>query len=678
MSDKFINDVEDFLIQLCEDALRSNPPRDSFDMYQAELANALEQRNFSNKNFSAIIDTIDQLDRNDSRDFPPFEGPDFEANIEEIFDTFTAALIYRSRDAMDRLDDDDYDLVDKLMRTPLGRTLSDSPRGQGRSYGGRSVGRRDDRRREPERGRQAVRSGFGSMGDSRRDDRGRDDRGRDSRSTRSRTESSISRVRSASTRPNVGIAAIAQSRINAEDRMEEARNKGVNHQPPVHSRTRSGEVDRHDTRVDETQSVESKQVIYEEGVLNPKGYVVPDRQGIDYTKPNPHESFWMDDKHYEVSHKSTRIPSGGPKDRMLELHDIRKYIQYLVLHLDGTVTQELIPVTDENRYVNHSLFNDPKVADSYYRKPVRLRRDRNATEEVEDTVESTVINPEAVNASCVVDEVNLDYQSDSMLGNKSPIVVDGTDAQIFAARAIVEKYEDKSDYLGASKRSAFSTYISRRPLFLPDVEQAEIVRKWFHTSTLSTLADEMRRSQEKIEPGTFETIGSWIAESIIDNLNNACNTPLKSMTFPTDWENLVGHLKKTYGDEGASQALARINPVITETLAYLDDTNLGIFEDLDADKELVDRIAMFITHTGIVATKYSLDDLGIGESLDDFKPLLVTQSDQSVFVRFVRTVESANTELPLSRIIISTACGRKVRVRRWGNNTDTIVIHRIK
>ncbi len=642
--------IAEELIEVCEAALDSRPPRDTFDEYRAKLAEKLSDRNYSTSAFTGVIDMILTIDEAQKRGFPSFEHDrDIPKGVAEVFDVYVASLVAGSTSILDAFDDQDYNLVLDLMDTPLGQEIAAGSRRGGRSRGGRS---------EP------ARRGFSGYSDRDRDERDnrgghygrdRDDRsGRGPSRIRSReTETSVARTRSNVTRPNVGVAAIASQRIQASDEAEAKRAMAEN--------TRRLAEERNSEEVVDIGSLPITKI--------------PAVQGIDYTKSNPHADFWKDDKHYQAAHISNWALTGAtPRSNLVPLYDIRTHILYYVKDVDGNVGTELIRVNDENRYVNHTLFNDPKRGSEYRRKALRLTLKADK-ETQEDTVENTIEQaPTATGASDIVSTNSLDYQSDSLLGVSNPTIVDGLDAQIFDAMTKVEKYGTDTSLV-----SAFSTYISRHPVILPDAEQAEIIHSWYECPTLSTLATEMTNSRELIEPGIFDTIGDRISAAIVDNLNNACNVSLVSMAFPKDWNALVDYLRSTYKEEGASEILLRINSVIPEALAYLSADNLSVFDDLGdmSQSPIADRIVMFIEHVGIVATKFTMDNLGIGNVLDSGKPVVTTGKDATVFLHFVRTIETA-CDLPLHRILIATACGRKIRVRRWGNTDDSIILHRIK
>lgn len=664
----FRRDVEDAIISICEDILRTRPHRDTWEELEYGVAENLAERSYGNRVMEQLVDLVVNMDADDAEVLPRFEGKDFDANIEEIYDVFTAIIGRNNKEMYEHIDDSGYNRINKLIDTDLGDYIIRELSGRGRGRGGRDDrggrGRRDSGRYQEEDrgGRRNERSRDDrdrGRGRNDRDDR-RDEPRREATRSRSRNSesSNIDRVRETTRFASSGVAAIAAQRRKLEDEAAEAEALERAKQKELVARRQAAE------------EATKEPVELEKFKVTP-----PSVQGYDFTKPFPYEDFWMDDKHYQAAVKSKWKPTGTPLEQLPRCYNINTHVMYYVRDVEGNVTQEEIPVNDENRYINHTLYNDPARAEAISaRKPVSLRFGKKPVEEG-DTLDFLDEPKPAVKGSAgdVVSVSNLNYGSESMEGTSQPPLIDSQTSQVFDCRSQLD---------GATKDDGTSTilrtYVARLPIMNSTVESAQAVKTLYNCKTLPELADRMKSLEDVIDPGVYKLVGDRVAEAIVDHTNHSFNTEMKAMSFPLHWPDFTAYILRKRDAKWAAEFTHQLARVIPDVLSYSEDIAAS-GEDIIAEdvKVAEDKVVMLIEHVGILATKFTLDDVGIGSLVDTNNALRVDVKDCETYGKFFNKIEVAYQEFPVSKVFISSNCGRLIQVRRWACVSNTFVLNKV-
>lgn len=569
------NAIADEAERVIEDRARDRDPM------RERYADILGKNRFSNRDFDNLVDMIfgafgaieREYARSDDRleDFLPIA-------VEDIVDGHFANSVLSNRRTADDLDDDTYrdmqDAVDKY---------KDLMGGRGRS----SRYSRDDRDRD--RGGR-DRGGRGGSGYSRGGDRERTS-SRDLGRERSSSGGGSWRNRSkGSTRAASGDGWTAMARETAEVNEAEAR--------------REAEVRRPASPVQAASAVRTV----------PAEPVAPSRpalEGPDYTKPRPHDSFWENGEHWVVASKSTwKVPFdfNNPLASVPKLYDVRTHVKYHVKNADGVVREEIVKVTDDNRYLAHEGLAQPERYHSTGRrntpavslsgsKPV----DEDQLNEVQDKPKVTVLR-DALGA--LPSEQFTVAEAGAPLGETLTGLVFNT--RLKMARSTPAE---------AQRLNICYRYT---PLVVSSWAQEDLVRRVFESNNLAAAANQMRDLKSQFDINLWETLNKRFSDLVLRAVRYQFqHTAVKALSFATDWEKLIGHLESNKGEGFASDFAQRTAYIIQLACAISDRADLPAFTELPKEEQV--PVVVFMDLTAVIALDGTLDSLGIGRVIYDME-----------------------------------------------------------
>ena len=617
------------------------------DQMRERYADILGKNNYSNRDFDGLIDSIfgsfDNIEREYARKDDRLE--DFlHLAVEDIVDGHFANSVLSNRRTADDLDDDTFrdmqDAVDKYKDLLGGRGRSSRYSRDDRDRGGR--GDRDGGRRE-RGGSGYSRSGSRERSSSR--DLGRErSSGGGGGSWRNRTKGSAR----AASGDGWGALAGEVAEVNeAEARREEAARR------PAASVVAASEV--------------------RSAPVTPSR---PALDGPDYTKARPHDSFWENGEHWVVASKSDwKIPFdfSNPLNSVPKLYDVRTHVKYLVKNADGVVREELVKVTDDNRYLAHEGLAHPERYHSTGRRntpAVSL----GGTKVVEEEQLNEVVDKPKVTllrdalAALPVDQFSV-AEAGAPLGETLTGLVFNTRVKMALA--------------SPAEAQRLNICYRYTPIVVTSWAQEDLVKRVFESNNLAAAANQMRELKSQFDLQLWEALNKRFSDLVLRAVRfQFQHNAVKALSFATDWEKLVGHLEATKGEGFASDFAQRTAYIIQLACAIAQRADLGAFTELPEGAEV--PCVVFMDLSAIIALDGTLDSLGIGSVITTMETgASITGSADQALAQAVRHIYGRLDAEVAScaggcRVYLSTLDGATLEVIPFAAKKENFILTAVK
>lgn len=610
------------------------------DPLRERYADILGKNGYQNRDFSALVDSMfnsfDTIEREYARSDDHIE--DFlPLAVEDIVDGHFANSVLSNRRTADDLPDDIY----REMQDAVDR-YKDLMGGRGRS----SRYSRDDRDRRDRRDRGG--SGY-SRGGSRERSSSRDlGRERSSSSGGGWRNRSKGTRRAASGDAWSAVAREATEVQEAEERrMEEVRR-------PASVRAASEVV----------------------AAVEPAAPAKPVLEGPDYTKARPHDSFWRDGEQWVVASKSGwHIPFdfNNPVASVPKMYDVRTQIKYHVKNADGVVREEIVKVTDDNRYLAHEGLAHPDRYHSTGRRNTPAVSLGGAKPQADDELndvktESTVTVLRDALGALPSDQFAVS-ENGAPLGETLTGLVFNTRVKMASAEA--------------PEQQRLNICYRYTPIVVSSWGQEELVKRVFESHNLAAAANQMRDLKSQFDIAVWETLNKRFSDLVLRAVRfQFQHNSVKALSFANDWEKLIAHLEKTKGEGFASDFAQRTAYIIQLACAIADRADLPAFTELPAEQDV--PVIVFMDLTAIVALNGTLDSLGIGKVIYDMETgVSITGAADQQLANTVRHIYSRLDNEVASfaggcRLYLSTLDGATLEIIPFAAKKENFILSVVK
>lgn len=615
--------IADYAIEYIQKKARANDLRNEYYIL-------LSENRWRTKNFSNLIDTILDSDRRIEEAFAR-EGDRWDdymtAGTEAMIDGHFASCVLDSRDVADALPNRTYDEMKDA--AAIYSRLSGQRRASSMRHG-RDDGRRDDRR--DGRSERRVERRYEGLGGNRH-------------------RSSDSKVAAGGND--------AWSIIQGAGREEEEER-----------RPREREVEREERR---PVAREEQEVPY----VKPEPEVVyqerPRFEGIDYTKARPFDEFWKDGKHYQAAHLSNWRLTGdhvNPISTTPQLYDTRAYIRYFVRDERNEITEELMPVTNESRYLAHETQARPEAVEARPRARAAVSLTAltgNKNDNEEDSTLTAVEEPKrsyplAQLISKVEYPERANFNADTgMLGC------------VFNSRAKL---------MEANQSSRVDFHLIRTPLVASSWDQLALIEEVNSSITLTQAAEKLNALKPKFDISIWNTLNRRFSDMILRSVTFQFQLPgLKGFSFANDWLKLIAWYEKKRDASESAEFARRAIYVIGAACAHMDRSEVASFmEDLwVASSENSDvPTVVFIDFVAMASIAETADDLGIGSQLSALPTgASVTNSNpelRNALSNFYRGCETRVAAPGRVRTYITTSDNYLIEVIPYATRQDNFIL----
>lgn len=398
-------------------------------------------------------------------------------------------------------------------------------------------------------------------------------------------------------------------------------------------------------------------------------------EGPDYTKADPWKEFWREGEHWQVAHHSKwKLTEAfeGKIRKGIELvpryYDINTHLKYYVMNQSGEVREELIEVTDDNKYQSHQLRS---TQDSEFRAPVRSaamslnpRNNRAPGEEpVADILDDEPV-PDLVQILSTVNE-------EQMVSDTAPaLITDSMPAAVFSSRAKMVKE-------GAPTRVELS--VMRTPVLIKDIGQVELINRIFESPSLASAALALNEFKSQFEPNLWNVLNRRITEKLqhatryafqYDGLTDAVN-------FADHFDKVIQHVARVRGQEWAAAYAMRAKYVLATACGHLSQEDLADgLSGLDTPDGI--HAVVFADYQVIVSLDYTLDQIGLGKALSQQEMgMAVTSTDHpklhAALLRVYKKLDEFYSAVQV-RVVLSTSDNRLVEIVPYSAKTSSFVL----
>lgn len=398
-------------------------------------------------------------------------------------------------------------------------------------------------------------------------------------------------------------------------------------------------------------------------------------EGPDYTKADPWKEFWREGEHWQVSHHSKwKLTEAfeGKIRKGIELvpryYDINTHLKYYVMNQSGEVREELIEVTDDNKYQAHQLRS---TQENDFKAPVRSagvslnpRANRQPGEEqVSDILDDEPV-PDLVQILASVNE-------EQMISDTAPaMITDSMAAAVFSSRAKMVKE-------GTTNRVELS--VMRTPVLIKGLDQVELINRVFEAPTLSAAQVAMNELKGQFEPNLWNILNRRITQKLqhatryafqYDGLTDAVN-------FADHFDKVIKHIGNIRGQEFAAAYAARAKYVLATACGHLNQEDLADgLSGLDSPEGI--NAVVFADYQVIVSLDYTLDQIGLGNALASQEMgFAVTSTDHpklhGSLLRVYKKLDEFYSAVQV-RVVLSTSDNRLVEIVPYSAKTSSFVL----
>lgn len=400
-------------------------------------------------------------------------------------------------------------------------------------------------------------------------------------------------------------------------------------------------------------------------------------EGPDYTKADPWADFWREGEHWQAAHRSKWRLTEKLDDtirRGIELvpkvYNINTHLKYYVMNERGEVREELIEVSDDNRYLSHQLRSSD---DSEFRPAVRSAglslNPRNNQKPVQDVTGDDMFDADAA-APDLVDILGQIKDDEILPETDNVLIVDSLPAAVFSNRA-------KAIKLGLRVRAELS--VRRTPVLVTSPDQAQLVDQINDAPTMTAAAEKMNELKHQFEPNLWHTLNDRISEEFrhatkyvfqYTGLTNA-------IKFAEHYPLAINHISAKRGAEFATNFASRIRYVLDRACGHLTDADIASGVSGLAEMDGIHAV-VFADYQVVISLEYTLDQLGLGRALlDNAAGMAVTSTDHpklhAAVSRVYRKLDDTFSSVRF-RVVLSTSDNRTVEMVPYAAKTTAFVL----
>lgn len=594
-------------------------------------ADVIGKNRYNNRDFEALVnsmfDGFDTMERHYARSNDRI-GDWLPKAVMDMVDGHFANSVLSDRRTADELDNRTYNEMDDMAK--LYKDL----------LGSRTRGRDRDR----ERGR------------------GRDDR--DDRDDRGRRGSGYSRE---------------PARTTGRDMGRERRDEGTGYRrkSSTASRVVAGDhwselAESIEPRAQVVEPVkDTRRPVRDEPVIVPVApkEVRPVLEGPDYTKPRPHDEFLRNGEHWMVASKAKwEMPFNyaNPLASTPKIYDVRKDIKYLVKSTDGTVREELVKVTEDNRYLAHEALAAPER----YRSEQTNRRSATIS-----------LRPAAVS-------------EEDQLNPVKPTMKDTTLQTALSAIELTQfEIPSTGSYLGETLEGAvFNTRVKmaaenaptrlnvcykHTALTASSWLQEELVLKVFASVNLAQAAIQMRELKSEFDITIWNELNKRFSDLVLRAVRYQFqHIAVKTLSFANDWEALIAHLETARGEGFASDFAQRTAYIVPAACTIAARSDLGEFTDMPGTDI---PCVVFMDMLGMICVDTTMDLLGLGNQLKvQESGASVTQTSDANLCTTIRSIYDKLDGKAVSsgacRVYFNTVDGQMVEIIPFAARKENFIL----
>lgn len=394
-------------------------------------------------------------------------------------------------------------------------------------------------------------------------------------------------------------------------------------------------------------------------------------EGPDFTKADPYGEYWLKGEHWVVAHRSVwelDDPIYEGAELIPRWHDLNLFVKYYVKNSEGQVREELIEVSNDNRYLNQDLRVQRGEQPTERRSAaVNLRALRKPQSE-EDILNTSEVVEQQRTVDLVAQLVDV-AEMVPQLTESNP--VDSLVAATFSGR---------SKMLAADRSVDLLLGYMRTPLAASNWDQLELLDRIADAPSLVAAAELMNELKPMFDLSVWNKLNERYTTLALRSWNFQFHfNAVKQMNFARDCSKVMNHMAKVRGEEFASMVGARTRKINALACSYVSRDQLSsTIADLGADAEKFPAV-VFIDFLEIVSLDATLDELGLSSILAEGnveKGLSITDAGNRKLAGALRRIfEAVSASLVdiNARVLLSTADNFLIEVTPYAARTEAFV-----
>lgn len=378
-------------------------------------------------------------------------------------------------------------------------------------------------------------------------------------------------------------------------------------------------------------------------------------EGPDYTKPRPYDQFVRNGELWRVAVNSGWTIPFNPNNPMAsvpKLYDVRTGIKYHVQATNGTIREEIEPVTDDNRYLAHEALQQPEAYRATSNRRAGPAISLTAKPAEEDKLVTQETRPTTVGlreSLCAIRDTDFTIPADGAPLHET------LEGLVFNTR-MRQRLDNVDQRLNIGFRyTALAT---------SGWKQEDLINRVFESHNLAAAAEALTNLKGEFDKLVWDELNNRFSELVLRAIRiQFQNSDVKKLSFATDWPKLIAHLESTVGEGVAADFAQRTTYIVAQACAIAAREDLSGFVGLGEAGEGQDLpMVAFLDYTTVIAVSGTLDGMGLGRQLLSAETgVSITATADHVLTAAVRAIytklEADSQNYGAGRLFIHTADG---------------------
>lgn len=328
-------------------------------------------------------------------------------------------------------------------------------------------------------------------------------------------------------------------------------------------------------------------------------------EGLDYTKERPHESYCLKGEHW--FHTNVVTPELDKRyGKHPTFYNVNTHLRYLVVGVRNEVREEFIPVTEDNRYLQQELLNNPS-SQRRVSNQISLRNPKVPTD-------TKITTPEVKNKPQLAEII-------SSIDTTPP-----TDSKVLLSGSMGESVETMLLELSANteEEGIFKTHIVRDLVILmsDDPHKDAFLEELDVSINLVQFHGILYKYKALVDANLWAKVNQRMSLALQASMRYQWLLPgSKPMNFYNDYLLMLDKMKERFANnpEFMSKYVKRTAALIQQVTTRILPDEVGDFigDLLPANVKATDvKVVLFTNSEYLFIIRRSADELGIGKQLD--------------------------------------------------------------
>lgn len=381
---------------------------------------------------------------------------------------------------------------------------------------------------------------------------------------------------------------------------------------------------------------------------SPKPVVVERHQGIDFSKPRPYDEWWEGDKHYRVAYLSDWKLSNEDGEKVLpSLYDVNTHIRYLVKHNSGHVTEEILAVTNDSRYLQQELLYGGSDIQAAPRTGRRVTADGGVVNLSGESELKTKPTPLAD----IMKSVDTDAFAD--ICGKYTVVADLREAAMAALLNLSNTPDDTMVML--------SPYLVKDPVILIGyaANTETLLDALIEPNDLHAVRNRMLEMREGVLPELWDKVNERLSKAVKESCRYQWQFGFKVFDFAEHFLQMLDRMRDIEGDAVVKNFIQRSNSLIDKAgQRFTPEEAIQHLSQTPRDNGYPNAV-VFADFEYLFAIRKTADELGLGKQLDN-KGTGVAVNQLEPNLTLSTTIRNIYRALPIQEYERTTQCIRLV------------------